>query len=372
MPKIFYLGAPATAPSPKQVPLSKALLETGHNTGNLLIGHALRRQLKADFISNDFSEKADYITNNYDYIVIGASNFLFPKFDFGMWADLLEAVSLPCTIIGVGAQAPRYGMRVEVAAGTRRLMQVIASRCQTLGARGTFTASVLNDIGIKNVRVIGCPAMYWSCQPELRLDPKAPCGSLKIALNGSANVVDHATNPAAARRIESQLARLSLERNLPYILQNERELMAIAYKDTELYPAPKTIQALMNQYGLAHLPPESFVQFVQQNTRSYFDIEPWHRTLQSFDFVLGTRFHGCLLGLLAGKASMVLVHDARTQELCELLSIPHLSINDVDTIDPEALYASIDREAVCRSYQERFRNYVQFLDENGVQHNLST
>ena len=89
------------------------------------------------------------------------------------------------------------------------------------------------------------------------------------------------------------------------------------------------------------------------------------------DFVLGTRFHGCLIGLLAGVPSFVFVHDARTREMCELLRIPHLDVRHVGEINVRAIYDSLDLEALQSAYSRLYQNYVDFLDENGLDHCLN-
>ena len=89
-------------------------------------------------------------------------------------ANFLQKNRLPCVIIGLGAQAPSYESKVEMPEGTKRLMKIIAGRSTTLGVRGYFTASVLEEMGITNIRVIGCPAMYWTCNPSMVVSRSFP------------------------------------------------------------------------------------------------------------------------------------------------------------------------------------------------------
>jgi polysaccharide pyruvyl transferase WcaK-like protein len=42
---------------------------------------------------------------------------------------------------------------------------------------------------------------------------------------------------------------------------------------------------------------------------------------------IGSRFHGNIAAILAGTPALILAHDMRTKELCELFSLPHLIID---------------------------------------------
>lgn len=369
--RIFYLGAPSRVQLPPDATVLRAIEETGGNTGNLLIGDAIKRHLRAECIVNrGILLGWDYVAKNFDRVVVGASNFLYRDFDFSRWADFLEATKLPCTVFGLGAQAPEYGCRVEVPAGTRRLLKVISERSTTLGVRGHWTASILSDLGITNLRVIGCPAIYWNCKPSLELKPMTQRRPLAVAVNGAANGVQHASDAVAAKEIEAQLAHLSFDRGYPYFLQNETDLAAIAAGLPDTLDAYR-LELLMQHYGLSEIGPQKFIDFVKNNTRIHFKVGEWRAAMERFDFVVGTRFHGSLIAVLAGVPCFVFAHDARTRELCELLQLPHARVTEQRTVDIDALYDSLNLKSLEQTYRQLHENYIQFLEENGFEHNLA-
>ncbi len=387
--RILYLGAPFAARLPENGSITELMQDTGQNTGNLFIGDAIRRHLSTGSLSTvdellrqtgvprtiprfAHLEQLDrtLIEERFDVIVIGAANFLHHQFDFGRWADFLESLRLPSIIIGLGAQAPNYDAPISVPDGTRRMLQIISERSRSLGVRGEFTAATLNRMGISNVRIIGCPSMYWTCEPLLHLKPRAATEHLAVSVNGSANVVQHSVDVKAAARVEAALARLSFERGYPYVLQNETELMAILFGASDACE-PSLIGALMHRYELLDISPEAFIQFVRHNTRVYADTGEWLAALGPFDFVLGTRFHGCLSGLLAGVPCLTFVSDTRTREMCEWLSIPHVDVREVEAIDVRGFYDALDVEPLVSAYPRCYRNYVDFLDENRLDHRLT-
>jgi hypothetical protein len=370
MTRIFYIGAPLHANLPPDATIADLLRQSGNNTGNLLIGSAIQRHLEADLAPGDLSQDWDEIRRNFDIVVIGAANYLHSAFDFTEYALFLEKVDLPCVVIGLGAQARDYRCRVEVPPGTQRMVRAISERSVTLGVRGYFTAATLIEMGVKNVRVIGCPSMFWNCRTALKFTSRSASNGLAVALNGSANVVQHAGSAEAARRFEIALARLSFAHGYPYILQNEQELMEIATGRGPVY-GEETLRALMAQYGMEEMCPDKFLQRVKENMRCYGDVQAWHHQMKQFDFVTGSRFHGCLIGLLAGVPAQMIVHDARTREMCDLLRIPHLDVMKTDKLDVRALYDSFEPAPLETAYRYLYQNYIEFLEENGLEHCLN-
>ncbi|MGH7971510.1 MAG: polysaccharide pyruvyl transferase family protein, partial [Limisphaerales bacterium] len=154
----------------------------------------------------------------------------------------------------------------------------------------------------------------------------------------------------------------------PYILQNAVDLAKLAAGATA--PDGELVQKLMDAFGLNELGPEGFLSFVRQHTRIYFKVAQWHKAMESFDFVVGSRFHGCLIAVLAGVPSFVFAHDARTREMCELLGLPHRQVKEAGALDLEELYAELDLGTLNRRYRQLYRNYIEFLEENRIEHSL--
>ena len=133
---------------------------TGGNTGNQLIAYSLLDQLEVDEVSWDFRTPPAEVDEKFDLFVIAASNFLFPQFDFAGMSDYIEATSLPCVVVGLGAQSNNYDPNLELSAGTERLVKVMAERGALIGVRGAYTKAVLEARGVHNTQVTGCPSYY--------------------------------------------------------------------------------------------------------------------------------------------------------------------------------------------------------------------
>ncbi|MFO7996275.1 MAG: polysaccharide pyruvyl transferase family protein [Dehalococcoidia bacterium] len=369
MARVWYLGAPYRVDLPGDSPVHERLKATGNNTGNLLIGHSLMRHLRIDAFGEGVSADPSFVEQNFDYVVIGASNFLYDKFEFPRTTAFIEKVHLPCVIIGLGAQAPDYGHRIRIPDGTIRMMKVISERSTSLGVRGHFTASVLERLGIRNIRVIGCPSIYWRCHPAMFISRRPFDQCSRIAVNGHSNIIDFTSDISSARRVQRLLATLAFENRYPYILQSEMPELSIACGE-EPQLDDSTISWMKNNHGLSDVPDEEFFRYVRTNMMSFFDVEEWMAYMRSLDFVIGSRFHGCLAAIINGIPATIFVHDARTGELCELLRMPQVDIRKVKAIDLRALYDAMDLDTLEATYSSLYDGYIDFLEENRIEHCL--
>src|SRR6185436_7509546 len=78
-------------------------------------------------------------------------------------------LKIPVIAFGIGAQAPARGP-LRLSDQTKAEERAMSERCTTMGVRGAYTADVLWGLGVKNVRIIGCPTLYRRRDPNLRID----------------------------------------------------------------------------------------------------------------------------------------------------------------------------------------------------------
>lgn len=368
MNRIFFIGAMHSIDADPELDTMTLLQRTGNNTGNLYIGHSTFRHLKPEIWSRNMRLDPAQIESDYDVIVIPASNFLYAGFDLGHLADFLEKVKLPCVMIGVGSQAPNYDSEIILQKGTVRFLKIVSERSVSIGARGFFTASWLEKYGIKNVDIIGCPSFFWTCRPTLSVAKKDFSEVSKIALNGSRNVVAHSSNPAKMQRIETALLREALHFDADFFVQNEPQEAFLARK-MKGEVSDSLLTPILNYYG-ADTSDKQVIEFFENHTRLFFDISEWSAAIRSYDFAVGSRFHGNIIALQNGVPAFVIAHDARTQELCELLHLPFLTINDIEFVSLEWLYELADYNSISAVYNQLFNNYIDFLEKNGLKHTL--
>ena len=364
--RIVYTGAPYSGPHIVGVDSMALFRLSGRNSGNLLIGTAIMRQLKISHIV-DFNTPPEAAEKDCNHIVIGAANFLYPGFDFSYIADYLEKCRLPCTIIGLGAQAPQYGTVPDIPAGTRRMLDIISERSASLGVRGHNTAFVLEKMGIKNVTVTGCPSFYMSLSPTAVVKSKLPFKEARLAFNGSRDVIRHSSSPDEMRAIEHMIMSYAFFCDSTYILQTEIPELQIACKEGL---SETDIRELKLFYPFASDSWKAFYEFLEKRLKVFFDYEKWSEEIRTHDFVMGSRIHGNLIAIINGIPAAVIAHDTRTREMCELLAIPHVVVGQMQPFSVEAVYEKATYDVFRLRYNTLFHNYREFLDANKLEHNL--
>ena len=341
---------------------------TGRNTGNLLIGHGACRQLQHAAFEKPAKESAARLRERFDRIVVAASNFLNRYTDLSRMADLVESVDLPCLVVGLGAQANDYeSIAGDISAGTVRLVRALAERTRVVGVRGEYSASILRDLGVGNVAVLGCPSFHTNLSAPLRVAQKRFEDMECIVVTGTADVTEHSFDGPAKAQVERTLFRLADTSNYRYVFQSE--LPEILYLEQ---PGPERAAALApSARRMGYESVAEYASVVRRIGRVFFDVGEWLAFMRGQDLVIGTRLHGAVAGLLQGVPAIILYHDARTRELCELMRFPHLSVTEARDLSLEAICDRVRFDEVTPRHAALIPRYVDFLEANGVEHRFA-
>jgi polysaccharide pyruvyl transferase len=369
-----FWGAPAHAVTSGT--MSAKLAATGANTGNLFIGHGLFHGLdcaRKAFHPGFGTIPAERLHEHFDLVVIPASNFVGNGVDLTDHADYFARSKVPLFCFGLGSQV-LPGQEVALKPGTERFLRLLSERGGSVGVRGAFTAGVLWDMGIRNVSITGCPSLL-NLRPSTVTKLVAGRPSLdKIAVNFSNNVRRHSVAAAGMRASENALFQRMLAENAFYILQNEAPEMALVDalnrgdSDAAAVALPRVAE-LFDVSGSR----EDVRRFLEQRMRVFFSVEDWVGCMATMSASLGTRFHGNVAALLAGTPALFLVHDMRTLELCELLSVPHLLLDRAVPAEElmERLLAA-DYRPFARQFARLMAEWRLFLHRNGLDSELVT
>ena len=127
--------------------------------------------------SGDLSPAQVEKINQLDYIFLRGSNYIHTNGKWDPITRVLEQTKVPVIAFGIGVQTPDNSEEY-VNESTKRFLQVVSHRSATLGVRGYLSKKALNSIGIKNVRIFGCPTAFRHCKPKLRL-PRIKAADIK-------------------------------------------------------------------------------------------------------------------------------------------------------------------------------------------------
>ncbi|MFF4087571.1 polysaccharide pyruvyl transferase family protein [Streptomyces nigra] len=352
------------------VPVEEALEQDviATNSGNLIFSDATHKILetpRTEVVSNGIRtdvSAAGRINEEFDAFVIPLANAFRPSFEAQLkrLTRLIEKLRIPVVVVGVGAQA---GLGYNAARlkgiepAVRAFVSAVLDRSASIGVRGEFTEKYLNDLGFRDVEVIGCPSLFLYGK-ELTVTKKEPAlgAGSRIAVNGSHSAVK---SQGLDRVIDRAHARY---RHLRFIGQNLSDARQLHWRDLS---DPNALVTAMPTH------PEH-PMYREDKVRVYIDPVTWIDDLRGFDFSFGSRIHGNIAALLAGTPATVLCGDSRTLELCRYFGIPHRRIDKLTgEVDPAALYEEADFGPLMSGHQERFERFTAFLDRNGLENTFT-
>ena len=364
--RIFLLGATPTFDRQKHRTTQERLAATGGNAGNQIIAHGLLETIQHSEVAWDYSIGPERVDAEFDVIVIAAANFLFPAFDFSGMANFIARTKLPVVMAGLGAQASdRSVASIPLQEGTARLIRLVSERSAAIGVRGEYTARVLKQLGIANTQIIGCPSYYAVRAVGYSIRVDALTDSSPIAVHASRDVVRHSSAPERMRDVIFQLYGEAARRDAIFVAQTEMEEIALAdvASSSEREIAASAIRNFFNQPTGG----DDIARWLGTRARVFWSPTEWVDAMRSFAFVAGTRFHGTIAALHAGTPAACICHDARTSEMCEFLSVPAIDLEAVSHIDFAEMRAKLDFERLRVRHRYLVKEYVRFLNLNGLQ-----
>ena len=338
------------------------------NSGNYLFQHAVWKALAVDgteLVSNGtLSERvapgrrdAERINEEFDHFVIPLANAFRPDVidRLDRLSDLLEDVTIPVTVTGIGAQAA-HGQGVEslapIADQVRRFVSLVLDRSASIGVRGVFTQTYLTQLGFpeESIDLIGCPSLFLhgrDFRVERKVDAVGPDSRLALNLTPEVAGIGAFASEHAERYP-----------NLTYVPQDAHDLRLMLWG----VPFPH----VHDRSVPVHL---DHPLYSADRMRLFLDTWPWYDFMAEHDFAYGTRFHGNVAALLGGTPAMLLAHDSRTLELAEHHRMPHRITPELTAdITAEELYAATDMTEFNETMPVNFDRWTSFLDRNGLTH----
>lgn len=355
----------------KKTPL---LLPAAVNLGNLLFRSAVADHVR-DFEWVDESMNPKEVADRYEIVVLPLANLLTPwsTGGLGAWAtsaaDFLEAVGLPVMALGMGAQA-RLGDHSDLGLSDEivKLARVISEHSISIGVRGEFTADVLAGVGIRNTVIIGCPSNFISQSPALggTIQTKQEAGVPgRIVFSG--RDFDFRSSDLHRKAQTRLLDQAELHRGF-YVIQAQQEAIRLTRRDRR-DSAADSYRDQLRRYLRPWNSDDQFRSLIDQRFLSFPSTHAWLEFLSSADLHVGMRIHGSIAATQAGTPSVTVLHDSRTQELCETIGLPSISVEEF--CDATCLPEIVERHAFDgKRYDDRRRQlaetYTQLYAANGL------
>lgn len=321
-------------------------------------------------ISEFRPEEIDRLRDEFDYVFLRGSNYIHDSMNWEQAVQILTRLDLPVIGFGIGAQAP-VADRIHLSHETRALLHLMADSTASIGVRGAYSAQVLWDLGIRNIRIIGCPTAFRRNDPEQRIKLPPLESVRKVGVT-----IRREVSPAYARDIERYL---TFHRDLVKAMACRFETVLMAQGEVEEKKVVLGTEAQQEE-AIAALRSDSwaaswyFDETMEQLYRAqlfYSDVVADYETLASDqDLVLGYRLHGNLMALANGVPSIYFTYDSRTVEFAETYQIPSFDVFSDKPFRLEDYWDQSLFDKYNRAWFETYGEMHRFLTENGVDHKM--
>ena len=347
-----------------------------HNIGDAFVYDSSLKLMNYDKlgvlpIAEPKMEDIDRLREEYDYVFLRGSNYIHSDMDWRNTIEVLERLRLPVLGFGIGAQAPVKG-KLELSDQTKRVLRMMADSTTSIGVRGAYTAQVLWDLGITNVRIVGCPTAFRSNNPDMRI--KLP--SLDAVRNVGITLWRE-VSPAYAQNIERYLTfHRDLVKELAHrfdditlMAQGEPEEKKLVFGTNA--QKEEAMQALKNNDWVKNWYLDPTMEKLYREKLFYSDVvADYEHLVRTKDCVLGYRLHGNLMALSNGVPSIYFTYDSRTVEFAETYQIPSYDVFSKKEFVLEDYWNQDLFDKFNRAWFQTYREMATFLTENNIDHKM--
>lgn len=312
----------------------------------------------------------DRINAEYDYVFLRGSNYIHAQMNWSRAAEVLRLLKIPVIAFGVGAQAPVSG-KLELSEDTRTVLKLIADSTTSLGVRGAYSAEVLNDLGIRNVRIIGCPTAFRNNKSDLaiRLPPLDQVRKAGVTLRREVSKT-YAQDIRRYLTFHRDLVKAMADRfEVTLMSQGEVEEKKLALGSPEQKAA--AMAALRDNAWARDWYLDEQMAELYQSRMFYSDVvAEYEQLVRGLDLVLGYRLHGNLMALANGTPSIYFTYDSRTVEFADTFKIPSVDVFSGLDFRLEDYWDQSRFDRFNAAYARVYGQMRDFLVENRVDNKM--
>lgn len=335
------------------------------NYGDMLVCAAIVRQLEFTLAGRvAFGGES---RSHPDRAIIRGSTYLHNRFDFDAANKTLDSLDVPMAIIGLGAQNPVQELTfLDGNAGARDFIARLNERSESISVRGQFTADIVERLGGRNVRITGCPSLFYSLSapriavPELLSHPQRRLG-VSIHSGLMRNIFCHAPEEARARHTDAIAWCLANGSNVSLFEQGVPLEYDIAADDLSFAERKSAAQSVLERIDAGDRVSALDLMARMVSVKS---IEEWLAKARDTDAIIGFRFHGNMVALLQGKPCFYYTYDSRLKEFCDLYNLPHRDVT-APFEDPVACMMDHDWDDTNARISRLLGEVGAFYRENG-------
>lgn len=319
------------------------------NTGTYLMTDTLKKIVKADALIPRFYEFPEHVDTVVTNILhrIGANL----KVDIPYWERILQRADrvIPLSL----GFAFNQGAILPIGKDLERLLHLFAERAE-LGVRTVYDAEFLSSYGIKNVRVIGCPSLFYHMDRNFQVDDSkydVQC----VNFNFTTDFANLGVSQKDAVDIWWNMLLYFIQKhegnefNIDYTLQKPP------------FAEICDIHSILLTYEEVH-------RFYSECGRYFYSASDWIAGMKDRnDFSIGSRFHGNIAAVLAGVPALMVNVDGRMKGMNDYYKIPSINIDEFDNTKPIAYYRGLaDYSEFNKRYAQTYDEFTDYCEKNGV------
>jgi hypothetical protein len=148
----------------------------GQNIVNTIISYGLLKLLfgrpaQVTHVSNAWAHDLsdclpDEINEKYSHFIFILQDYIredFMGLPHERITNFLEKIKIPVVPMSLCANAFNgfdLGLAGRLSHEQKRFLSVLSEKSKLVGVRGHYSVGILNELGIKNVKVVGCPSYF--------------------------------------------------------------------------------------------------------------------------------------------------------------------------------------------------------------------
>jgi len=341
--------------------------EARPNYGDMLVCASLLQHLdpEASTFRRAFGKLVDLPC---DVALVRGSTYMHHNFDFQSASATLDSISAPIAIVGLGAQSPEHDPSfLDNNADARNFIARLVEKTHSISVRGAFSAEVVTRLGGKDIRLTGCPSLFYSnALPQITL-PELLATShrrLAVSLHSGLRQSIYCRDPQSARLKHTLALRYALDHASKASFFEQGVKMEFDIADHRLPFAVRMERAgemLTRIYGNEVISAEEMIAGMV----SVRSIDEWLAKIRDVDAAIGFRFHGNMIALLQGIPCYYWTYDSRLKEFCDLYRLPQADVSD-EWSDPIAAILGHDWDSANSAIAGCHAELREYYSENSL------
>jgi len=366
--------------SPRYVGEKEKFYREYHNIGDSVVYDSTLKILGFETVvpvdfNNPDPAVVEYIRETCSHGILRGSNYFHPEMQWGNLIDFVRRIGLPLIVFGVGVQAP-LGHTSSMGGPSERVARALGDHCVSLGVRGERSAQMFADVGVKNVRIVGCPSMFRSLRPEWKRRgwksdnlPEVPTQAVRSSVTlrreiGPDYVADVRSYLATQRQFIVDAASCT-----QMTLFAQGELFEKYFFDGRRDLLMGELREPIDQ-GWLNGADDPILQLYKNHLFYSDDVTNFCEILTQSNFVTGFRVHGVLPALAMGIAGALINYDMRTDELIRTFDIPFVPIHMCTFQAAYNELRNFDYSRVTKRYADIRVEVISYLEQNAIPNRL--